>query len=731
MKQHILVLSAFLGIVLIACNKEKFDFKKTSFDAEFTPTLGVPLVYGSITLGNIVDEIPDTLEFYDTPTDPDLRIKLFHHLDTTVTPYDLIDYPQIEEIVKEFEIGEISLDDQEASYDISFEDFLDYFPDEADNFFKNNDGATINTDDYYHIEDKRDPVPDFNSFDWVTFSKGHCKVKATNNYPVPVKFKVQLISNGAVLGEIDFTKPADKWIEPTQTLSDTFSLAGKTFENGKLEYRLTEMQIKGTTITTIDYDSDLTLSATVKDVVISSGRAVIPSQFLSMDTTSFFTVDTYKDRKLHHIEIETGSLDISANASIVQNLKLVIGLPSVTRDGKEFKDSVVLKKGVQTFTNIDLANTKIDLQQNPDQRWNSLPFTVGYHIEATNGKVEFQSVDKVSFTISNNEKVTFSYVDGNFGNDFEEFSDEEVEYDFDEFLKNYEKGKIVFTDPKLKFDIYNSIGVSGKFNLKLEGVGIDGDKMSLFTPDVKVVDINGPALADKDNFVPSHDSLHLTRETSNIVDFISILPEYLRFNGNFQLNSNYPADLPGDSTINFLYDTSKFRVNASAEIPMEFYINDLVLSEEFAFGLPDDVEELESLKIYLWEENHFPFDIKVSMVMLDTVEGIVLDTLAVNLMTAATTVDDQSKGIYGKAEKDSPTIHEEIITIPENNSDKRLEYLRRANKIKAIIEVNTEDGLDNTGTGERTITMYTHYAFKFKLSIDAGLKINLSEDDPE
>lgn len=727
--KHYSVLFVLSSLLLLACTKEKIDFSKTSLDVSISPELGIPLAYGDISLKNIVTERPDTLELYRKVGDPDsLCIRLLQYKDTTLIPHDLVDYPEIQPIEKSKKLGNVKLNDQTAQHVILFSDFIDDFDQSAKDFFGANDGNTVAVAEHSQVTDRLDDFPSFPELEWARFAEGICEVEVKNHYAVPVEMVIEILNDGAVIGTVEFI--GANHVPSNGFRRDNFSIAGVRLEPGMMQYRLTKMKVLATSTATIGLNQQLEINAELQGAVVSAGRAELPRQIVAFDTSDFFTVKVKNDRKLHHLLVKSGSLDVQINSSLGESMSLGIKLPSVTRDGVPFSDSVVVRNASRTKI-LHLDNLFVDLQQNPQQRYNSLPYDLHYYVDTHEEMITFSADNEIGVIIENNTLIDFGYLDGHMGYDEEQFADDLFDFEFDEFLEMYKSGKVIFTDPKLHIDIYNSLGISGTAKLKMSALGMNGEYESLFeNPKAKIFELKGPAFDQRNENLGSqmeHTPIYIDRNTSNIVNVMAILPEHVDYKGSFLLN-DLNKGVTEETTINYMYDTSSFRATVLAEIPMEFQIDDLILEDEYDFSIDDissDIEDFESIKLYLWEENHFPFQLQTKLTLLDTTQVVQeLYTLDTTIIKAAATIDD---GAIGKVPRTKPVQYETGIELTRGVDDLAIDALFKANKIRVQLLVKTEDGEDNTGVGYHAVTMYTYYNFKFRLSCETKVNVKTGE----
>jgi len=744
------IYAALAVLFLFACTKEKVDFSKTSNDIYLDPEVGVPVAYGEISLAKLVAEGQNAddysiLHTYQKEGDDDtMCVKLVKVVDSTVTPYDLIDIPDVDEDFIIDSLNLIDLPAQEGGTVIKFTKFMEGFSENPQ------DGETIPSSGYVQDEDLLQEFPVFEDIKWAHFSHGVCKLTFTNNYSFPVEFELDLESEGADFPTISFM--GANYLAPGATVEKYLDLNNQrlTFwgeENGTVVPK-TFFRLKNRTINQVNPELSakvnrselITVNAEVfhsindpqRGPIADEGEAKVPEQFLADTTLGFYTVNVKDDDvKLHHIRIKEGELKIKFESKKLRdNISLKVEFPSMTdASGESFVETFKIISGESIDQLISLDQLTMDLQQNPKQRWNSFPYRFSYSINSGDNLIYFHKDMEISVNLLTTEesddgdpliKLRFEYVDGHLGYKSESFLEDVFDFELDEYLEMRESGTVKFTDPKIHIDLYNSLGINGAAFIQMDAKGMDkGSSARLFTEGEKRYLIKGPLFEDRfSNDLIRHTPIYVDRENSDIVNFMSILPEHVDITGYANLNDDEEVkNIPQDQTINFMYDTSSLRAVVRAEIPLEMEIESLVLADEFDFpDLPfEDQSEIQRMTILLSDTNYFPYDIETQIKFVDDYGEVIYQMDSVKIM-AAGVVDDP---VVGKTVQ--PTPHELKIELDRDNSDDvyALDNIDRVTETQFRIKIKTYD--------QKNITLYTYYTYKFKLKVLGKIEYEIAE----
>ena len=696
---------------LQSCYKDKFDFKNINDTAVFSPNLGLPVAYGQVTLRNLVKARKDTLELYQETGSNDTLIRLVYNIDT-ISQYKASQFlkpPKIAPIERSIKMPGLVIPDQNNDTTISFNSFVTTnFPSKLNYYSTITTVVPVNQS----LQEASKPIPftKFGTITWVYTLTGKVILSLTNNFDVPLTTDVAVVANLSVIqlplntiGTFHFSS-----IQPGQTAHDTIDISGSKVSNViTYEFKNTILESK---TTSINMNKTLGISIVLGSLSINAGKAIIPPQvntFLSKDTIIFFTLDTYKGKKLTQLDVYKGSLQFSF--SYIPGMNLTLELPSVVRYGQPVSISTSVINPKDSLQLKDLSGYSMDLSTNPSQRYNSLPVRLKYNIDSKGLPVSFDNTVTKDFKvkITNPDSLQFEYVQGQMGQDTVDIGSKTFNYNIDQFIGNFFQGNVTFTDPRLFLNFTNSIGMSASTNMQLTGQTKDGKQIPLFNP-VVFHTIDPATIAGS----TAESTISILNSNSNIVNLISSLPHTMLATGKFITNYGTP------DAVNFITRESIISAQLHAELPLKFSMKDVILRQEFpisagSFSIIDSLDNSDEFKIVIYTKNQFPLDVTVKLYLIDsTSNNKVLETLNISVIKAATA--DQ----YGKVQVNQFTRHREEKVLSKANTPTLVSSLKKANKLRFEAVLNTYN--------QKSVTIYTFYSVSFQLGIDAKIKYKTS-----
>ena len=721
---HNILLISFLGLIFgsQSCYKDKFDFSNINDTAVLSPNMGIPVASGELSFSDLVKEKKDTLEYYHEGSDPqaDLMVRLVYNIDT-ISKYKASEFlkpPLIEPVTKTVQLGVLAIDNQNSDTSITFTKFV-------------SDNCASGDVAYYSGLKSGDPVATkygtqyppyilnkFGGIAWVYTLTGDVKMTLTNYFDVPLSCKVTLQTDLSLIGEgtqtigtFDFTGTP---IAPGTSATKTISVNGYKISS-TINYKYSDVTLGAKASGPVGMSKKLYTALQLANLKVTAGKASLPSQSLNRDTLIWFTIDTYKAKKLTQLDVYKGVMNFNITSKI-PGLYISLSSPAILKNGDSLKTTFNFSSAGKISKDFDLSGYSMKLATNPKQRYNSLPIRLKFGINSNGQQVSFNETNEFSVTMSNKDSLQFEYVEGNMGHDTLNLANSNngknvFNFKIDEFMDNYFTGKVTFTDPKLTLNFVNSIGMSASTNLQLTGMTKDGSKLPLFTPPVPFKKIDRPGV--RGAVVESN--ISITKDNSNVVSFLDGMPHTVMADGTFITNK----DLNDNQIVNFITRQSYVSAQLHAELPLKFSMQDLVLRKDYPLS-PSKSATIDSLqgddqfKIIFYAKNQFPVDVTVKLTLIDSISNKVLDTLTVALIKAAPTTQ-----ATGKVERSTQIkwIPSEIILSKDKNP-KMVQNFMKANKLRFEAKLNTY--------GQESITIYTYYTIAFELCVDAKVKYKKS-----
>ena len=191
---------------------------------------------------------------------------------------------------------------------------------------------------------------------------------------------------------------------------------------------------------------------------------------------------------------------------------------------------------------------------------------------------------------------------------------------------------------------------------------------------------------------------------SQLSELVALNPTSISYSGSVISNPLGNAGMP-----NALRPTTSITLGFEMDLPLHLRIQDAKTLDtlDLSFDFENPAHMIESVKMKLHTQNEFPLDVELTMFFQDSISGIVLDSLKVDLLQAAQ-VDETGKTIEAR-------IYDSNISITSG----QFEALLNSNKTILDIRMNSYDS-DNTA-----IKLYTDYEFV----IDAGILVELKIEE--
>lgn len=171
-------------------------------------------------------------------------------------------------------------------------------------------------------------------------------------------------------------------------------------------------------------------------------------------------------------------------------------------------------------------------------------------------------------------------------------------------------GYFELTNPKVRLELINSFGFPIEVALNnLQSINLNtGVSLALAGYPNPVTILAPTILGDsKTTFIELN-----TANTTNISSIISPAPKYFYFEAEGQSNPDGPG-----ANLNFIEDSSRFKINAELELPLEGFAYGFEVQDTIEFNFNEDVSQIESVAFRIIVDNGFPVDISAEVVFVD------------------------------------------------------------------------------------------------------------------
>lgn len=391
------------------------------------------------------------------------------------------------------------------------------------------------------------------------------------------------------------------------------------------------------------------------------------------------------------MDIKSGTLKLSITSIPNLNMRgnIVFRLPYVKKGGNMLSFTV-FNRGKPYDTTIDLSGYSITFSHLGNiNRISTECIVTGYNDGQPN--LSPYSINlKVSL-----ESIKFSKAFGFFSSRSFNFANQIIIDLFD----GIKVGVSYFENPKLKLNLINSVGIP--VNLNILSFAAHSDIKAPFDKEItglpNPIKVTSPTVPGKSVNM----SYLLDKSNSNIKDAINMVPSKFKYDV-------IGLTAPDGVTQNFIFDTSKVKMEVEVELPLWGRIKDYTVEDTFPFTL-DNLENFESITFNLLLANGFPLESTVQLYFLDKNHNTLDSLFEFPQDYLKSAITDPITGLVTK-----PVSH--LYKIFFNR--KRLDMITNCTtmKIKAYLHSTIVNSV------QKSVKIYSYYNFDVKFSALAKLK---------
>ncbi len=348
---------------------------------------------------------------------------------------------------------------------------------------------------------------------------------------------------------------------------------------------------------------------------IPSDSASFPLD-IDLGDSKDFNIFTFNQAEIKYVNLKEGVLALSFDIDFRKDGYVVIEMPSLKKDGKIFRDSILFNNTsfnpITVTDTVQLTGYILDLTNN-NSTTNVVPVNFRMRLNGSNTYIHKTDRVKPSVEFSG---LRFSYIEGYLGKYDLNYPQSSMEISL---FKSVETARLFFENPRLDILMYNSTGLP---------IEIDSFSLATMAKDSSTVPMSGLIISHSYPInYPSISEIGQTKFTgiyankgnSNIDQMISILPQYLLH--DFRLFVN-----PGNKTYdNFATDTSYVQLGLNLEFPLYGHTKDWTMKVNTPFET-GDITYIKEIEFNLMISNEFPIEGTMQVYFLDENKNI-LDSL--------------------------------------------------------------------------------------------------------
>lgn len=673
------------------------DIKNLTSDFNIEAQIAVPLIHSTTTL---IDLLPEN---ENISIDQDGAIRIIY-IEENIAQIDSDEFLSLEDQAptsESFEIGTINLPNVTDSQVISLEALSQQLSDPilSSNISTAFSLAQLNGGIAWFppITSQSGGVYTQNTSDQfisIDIVSGSLTLDVINNLGVPINIiRLQIKNQFAsdFLGDLTFLN-----ILPGESYSQSIILDNKTMLSD-ISFEVVEIFIEGSGVGSNPLDPNVYLPISIEDnitidiqgdaFVVDHGIVVIPDIDNGPSDSFSFDFELDDGIELSEIELSSGLIQYEYESSINASIDLTISIPQLIDPlGNSYTNQLFIQN-TATSTMIDmddLSGYEFDFSSNS----NVISVSYETQINSSPNFATYDYTDSVRLMIGI-IGLDFSSVKGYFGQQIESIEDDVLDIDVS-VLENIASG-IQLESPSLRFFIDNSIGIPFQLDLDLLGTNA-GEEVSL----------NGPSLNIPSNQLSVQE---FNNSNSQLSELIALSPSVISYSGSVTTNPEND-----DSILNTILSGTEISIGFEMDLPLHLRIEDAVSKDTLALTFSENNPEdqgldIELVKFKLRTQNDFPLDVDLTVFFTDSLTGIVLDSLNLELLQAAG-VDEMGRTI-------SPNIYETIIELDPGQID----ALFNTNQALLDIQMNSFDNQNSA------IRLYTDYEFIIDVGVIVELKI--------
>jgi len=463
-----------------------------------------------------------------------------------------------------------------------------------------------------------------NDFSSITVSKGSLEIVIENELMVPVTIVGSLfdIQNNTKIADFTFTD-----IAPGKISTRSVNLEGIKLSN-RVEFRMLTFDTPGSKLNLVNINMNdyFKMSFNMKDIKISQGNVLVKSQSLDGFNGAFGFVFPDAGVKAFMAELKKGTLTIKTKNTSKLTGTINVTLGEIRKNGIPIKVSVPLN---WNLTVVDLSDANINFASDPSVPYNRIPYSYSVALNASDGYVDYTSTDVIDLEITLNN-LDFKSIQGDFGKRSIQIDPGVFDMDVDMFNKL--EGGFKLSNPELKLNIQNSIGVPASVNLDFIAANKAGQTVSLNPP---VFAIPVPANINAGTAVGN---VIFNKDNSRIVDLIALPPTgKISYSGKVDFNPANQAITAQNP--NFLDLDAMFDIGVALELPLELQVKNLTFKDTTAVT-GNNFDKMESAEMQINAKNGLPLDVNMQLCFIDTISKMQYGVSKVSKILAAAQVSN-------------------------------------------------------------------------------------------
>ncbi len=431
---------------------------------------------------------------------------------------------------------------------------------------------------------------------------------------------------------------------------------------------------------------------------------LLPGQTFTLFPPSELEFQIGNDAELKRFDVHSGLLTVNFSNDLTEAMDLIYKIPNATKNGEVLTIAVTIPPGQNSLQkSYDLEGYTLDLTGLNGSKFNTISQAYTLSVNPNSNSLTVTYGKGATAELSYTEIVP-QFIEGYFGKENLEIDADSARFDFG---KTFSASNFELEDATMDFYLHNEFGA--EFSGSLSNINSINTKENKVIPlgssQISSINLNRATRVGSTVY-PSVKPVTFNKTNSQIVPFLSNLPDKISYQGNIKLNPL--GNISGHSDFAF-YNTG-LRIWADIDIPLRYKADEFVLTSEgeISIGNSDQLDKVNGGYFNVMAENGFPFQARIQAYLKDE-SGIVLDSIFApgqNTIPAGLT-DAQNKVL-------SSTKSNLKIDIDPS----KIEALKKAKRI----EIKTYLIMPNNA---EWITLYEQYKFKINIVAEFNYKVEI------
>lgn len=505
------------------------------------------------------------------------------------------------------------------------------------------------------------------------------------------------------------------YIAPNASAYNYYTLQGVTITSS-IAVRITSFTIPGTGGATvlIDTSNYIAIGAYISKLSVDSAIAAFPSEnIISQDQE--LTQKISNGRLFTFVDCNSGQLQVTIRNAVPQPLQLTYKLlGAYDRFGNPLTaiSTVPAAQNGQLGTinrTYDLTGYSINLTGSNGALFNTYTQLIIAHIDSTGQLADINQDDSL-FINYNLQNISPNYIKGYMGQDTITYAGTSP-FSFANLFSSSAPNALKFKNASISISVENSIGVDGTIQINnLTSVNANGTEVPLMEHSINSIIGRPQYIARATDFplTPSVQTFNLSSANSNINDFISNLPNQIKYNVLIKTNPH-----GNNGTYNeFAYLTSGLNVNLNLNIPLSILANNLILRDSFNFSpgyTPSQVSNIQNGTLHVIVNNKFPLQANITLLAYDSAWNL-LDTLLSGAQVSAAPVNANCRATQSV---------QSILNVPAPSSV--INKISTAKHAVMTVVFNTKSS--NATCNGQYLKIYSDYNIDATITADFNYKV--------